>query len=121
MGWSGSISSLLQDNGGVGVSDPYSNTDNIGSSFSDLATQLVGAAANVGESYAVSQISGGSVAPTGNPLAPTTVIPNASQALYPQGSYYNPQPTTSSAKIIEYGLVGLVGFLLVMAVARKRG
>src|SRR5438445_198187 len=80
-GWSGSIASMFQDNGGVGVSDPYSDTNNIGSSFSDLATQLVGAAANVGESYAVSQVSGGSVVPTGNPLAPTTVIPTTQQAL----------------------------------------
>src|SRR6516164_9750022 len=97
----GSISSGLQDNGGVGLSDPYSDTDNIGSSFSQLAVSLVGAAANVGESYAVSSISGGQIAPTGNPLAPTTVLPSAQQ----QQQIVAAQNAQSSMKLIEYGVV----------------
>lgn len=110
----GSIASGFQDNGGVGISDPYSDTDNIGSSFSDLATQLVGAAANIGTSYAVSQISGGSVAPTGNPLAPTTVLPSASQ----QQQILSAQKAQSNMKLLEYGAVGLIGVLLVVALTR---
>lgn len=112
----GSIASGLQDNGGVGLSDPYSDTNNIGSSFSDLATQLVGAAANVGESYAVSSISGGNIAPTGNPLAPTTVIPTTQQAL--QAAQVNAIGTLSSSKVIEYGVVGLIAIILVVAVVK---
>ena len=108
----GSIAASLQDNGGVGISDPYSDTNNIGSSYSDLATQLVGAAANVGESYAVSQISGGSVAPTGNPLAPTTVIPSIQQQQ--QMLAYNAQMT--SGKLIEYGIIGIIAILVGVAV-----
>jgi hypothetical protein len=119
--WSGSISSMLQDNGGVGVSDPYSDTNNIGSSYSDLATQLIGAAANVGESYAVSQVSGGNVVPTGNPLAPTTVIPTTQQALQAAQVRTIGQASASSGTILEYGVIGVIGLLLVFAVARKKG
>lgn len=110
----GSIASGLQDNGGVGLSDPYSDTDNIGSSFSQLAVQLVGAAANVGESYGVSQLSGGNIVATGNPLAPTTVIPSYQQALQ-YGSAYN---STSGSTLLEYGVVALIGIVLVIAIAK---
>ena len=111
----GSIASGFQDNGGVGISDPYSDTDNIGSSFSDLATQLVGAAANIGTSYAVSQISGGQVAPTGNPLAPTTVLPSAQQ----QQQILAAQSSQSSMKLVEYGVIGLIAILVGVAVFKS--
>lgn len=111
----GGIAAGLQDNGGVGISDPYSDTDNIGSSFSGLATQLIGAAANIGESYAVSSISGGQLAPTGNPLAPTTVIPSAAQ----QQQLIAAQSAQSSMKLIEYGVVGLIVVLVGVAVLRS--
>jgi hypothetical protein len=114
MSWSGGISSFLQDNGGNGVSDPYSDTDNIGSSFSQLATQLVGSAANIGESYAVSQISGGNLISTGNPLAPTTVIPTTQQAL--QAAQVN--AIGSSSKLLEYGVVGAIVVILAIVALR---
>lgn len=110
----GSISSGLQDNGGVGISDPYADTNNIGSSFSDLATQLVGAAANLGTSYAVAQVSGGQVAPTGNPLAPTTVIPSAAQ----QSQLLAAQGTVTGMKLVEYGVIGLIAVLVGIAVLK---
>lgn len=110
----GGVAAGLQDNGGVGISDPYSDTGNIGSSFSMLATQLVGAAANVGESYAVSSISGGNLVPTGNPLAPTTVIPNNQQISQIQ----NAQLAGSTGRLLEYGIVGIIGILLVVAIVK---
>lgn len=111
----GGIAAGLQDNGGVGISDPYSDTDNIGSSFSDLATQLVGAAANIGESYAVSSISGGNIAPTGNPLAPTTVIPSAQQ----QSQLIQAANAQSTMKLVEYGVIGLIAVLVGVAIFRS--
>lgn len=110
----GSVASGMQDNGGVGISDPYSDTDNIGSSFSMLATQLVGAAANVGESYAVSSISGGNLVPTGNPLAPTTVIPNNQQISQIQSA----QLAGSSGKLLELAIVGVIAVLIGVAVLK---
>jgi hypothetical protein len=110
----GGVAAGLQDNGGALISDPYSDTDNIGSSFSDLATQLVGAAANIGTSYAVSSISGGQIAPTGNPLAPTTVIPSVSQ----QQQLLAASSAQSSMKLLEYGAVAVIAVLVIVAVAK---
>jgi hypothetical protein len=108
----GGISAGLQDNGGVGISDPYSDTDNIGSSFSSLATSLIGAASNIGESYAISKVSGGQVYPTGNPLAPTMVIPSAQQ----QTQILQAQNAMQTSKLVEYGVIGLIAILVGVAI-----
>ena len=108
----GGISAGLQDNGGVGISDPYADTNNIGSSFSDLATQLVGAAANIGESYGVSRLSGGQVLATGNPLAPTTVIPSVAQ----QQQMFQAQNAMSGTKLVEYAVIGIIAVLVGVAI-----
>ena len=111
----GSIAAGLQDNGGVGLSDPYSDTSNTTSSFSSLASQLVSAAANVGESYAVSKSAGGTIVPTGNPLAPTAVIPTPQQSL----AAAQANALAMTPKLVEYGLVALLALVGAVLIFKK--
>ena len=116
----GPISSSLQDNAGVGISDPYFEGGDIGSSWSKLAQDLISGATNIGESYAASSVSGGQVIATGNPLAPTTVLPSLSQAT--QARQVRSQLAGGGFRITtgEVVVVGGIAALLVILLALRR-
>jgi hypothetical protein len=118
----GSIAAGLQDNGGSGMSDPYSDTNSTKSSWDSLAQNLISGAANLGESYVTRSISGGSVIATGNPLAPTTVIPTVQQATQAAMSRQILTPGIfggSNGKIVEYVIFGGMALLLGVLVLRR--
>lgn len=104
-----SIASGLQDNGGVGMSDPYFSDTPTKSSWSGLAQSLISAGAGVGESFIANANQPNSLS-TGYPYTPPP---------------YNPQTygmTVSgegNSNMLEYVLIGGAALLLGIFLLRR--